>query len=124
MPNCWALDLVIEVTLRRLWRAPSKAARMMRSQPRRVKIAVWIAISCPPHGQQQAVGRDVVRHVGAADGAQLNGIMLPELIPSIFVHHAAGLLVKSRMPGETIPLQRNFLVTDDGGVGDTNRLLN
>ena len=46
MPNCWALDLVIEVTFLRRLRAPSKAARMMRSQPRRVKMAVWMAISC------------------------------------------------------------------------------
>ena len=47
MPNCMALDLVIEVSfLRGRLRAASKAARMMRSQPRRVKVLVWMATSC------------------------------------------------------------------------------
>ncbi len=46
MPNCWAFDLVIDVSfLRRRFRAPSKAARMIRSQPRRVKTLVWTATS-------------------------------------------------------------------------------
>ena len=46
MPNCIAFDLVIDVTfLRGRFRAPSKAARMMRSQPRRVNVFVWMATS-------------------------------------------------------------------------------
>ncbi len=36
MPYTSAFDLVIDVTFLRRFRAPSKAARMMRSQPRRV----------------------------------------------------------------------------------------
>jgi hypothetical protein len=52
----WALDFVIEVTARRFCvRASSKAKRMMRSVPRRVKTAVCTATSvsvppctCPP----------------------------------------------------------------------------
>ena len=36
MPKIWALDLVMDVTFLRRRRAPSKAARMIRSQPRRV----------------------------------------------------------------------------------------
>src|SRR4029434_2582863 len=47
MLYCWAFDLVIDVTrffLLRL-RASSKAKRMTRSHPARVKIDVWMATS-------------------------------------------------------------------------------
>src|SRR5262249_27494199 len=45
MLKTWAVDLVMEVTCLRRWRAARKAARMMRSQPRRVKMADCTAIS-------------------------------------------------------------------------------
>ena len=45
MPQIRAFDFVIDVTLFRRCRAALKAARMIRSQPRRVNTAVWIATS-------------------------------------------------------------------------------
>src|SRR5207253_2347416 len=52
MPKPRALDLVMDVTFLRRFRAPSNAARMIRAQPRRVKTAVCSAVSCGVPGAQ------------------------------------------------------------------------
>ncbi len=177
MPNCWAFDLVMDVTfLRGRFRAPSKAARMIRSQPRRVKTFVWMATSCrralvepaadrgvlalgvlavdqhvdgagrlvaqrarhaveqvgrpqvdvlveeAAHRQQQAVQRDVVGHVGTADGAEQNGVVLLQHVPAVGRHDAAGLLVVGAAPGEPVPFDGRPLAAQ-GGVGDAHGLV-
>src|SRR5512139_1065839 len=101
MPCFCALDLVTSVSsLRGRLRASSKAKRMMRVTPARVKMAVSVPTSSgcprcarPPHvgvlieawadGHPQAPECDVVRQVGCADRAEVDRIEALERVQPI-----------------------------------------
>src|SRR5205085_8802174 len=59
-----------------------------------------------PQRDQEPPERDMIRHAGIADRTEKHGIVGPQLIESVFRHHAAGLGVGLAAPVEFAPLQR------------------
>ena len=55
-----------------------------------------VLVELPPHWQQQVVNRHLVRHVGAANRAEENGVVLCQCVPAVRRHDAAMLLVVGR----------------------------
>src|SRR5262249_2902344 len=65
---------------------------------------------------------DGVRHVGTADGAEEDGVVLAERVPAVFGNDAAGLLVKGGAPGKMVPFEARAILAS-GNIGHLDRVL-
>src|SRR5215469_5696311 len=54
---------------------------------------------------QESPQRDMVGHIGMADGAEVNGVVQPEPVEPIFGHHPPGLSIALAAPVEFIPAE-------------------
>ncbi len=66
--------------------------------------------------------RDVIGHVGMADGAEQDGVVLPQHVPAVGRHDAAGLLVVGAAPGQLGPFDGRALAAQRG-VGHAHGLV-
>ena len=53
----------------------------------------------------------VIGHVGTADGAEQDGVVLLKGVPAVVGHHAAMLLVVRGAPRQAVPIEDGILVT-------------
>lgn len=84
---------------------------------------VQVQVKFAAHRQEQAMERDVIRHVGAADRSQKDCVVAGEFLPTVLRHHSSGLLVIGRTPGEPIPVQRTLVMPCRGGIRHSDGLI-
>ena len=76
---------------------------------------VDVLIELEPQFQQQALFQDARLHVGMADGAEVDGVELPELVDAAGGQRFAGLQVALAAPVEVLRFVGELFELADGG---------
>src|SRR5437588_1475009 len=66
---------------------------------------VDVLIELPADGDEQSPERDVIGHARPAHRAELDGVVLADLLEAVLRHHPAGLEVPRAAPVERLPLE-------------------
>ena len=74
---------------------------------------VDVLLEVAPDRDQQAPERDVVGHARKADGAEVDRVVLADLVEAVVRHHLAGLLEGLAAPVEVVPLEGDVELAAD-----------
>ena len=72
-------------------------------EPHRTQVDVLVEAA--PQRDQQAPQRDMVRHLGVTDRAEINGVVEPQPLDPVLRHHHAHIDVALAAPVEFVPLE-------------------